>query len=664
MKKSRKVVSLLCGLLMISSIIFGYTHNNQVVSAATASGQSIGTITANDSIYQIMVDRFYDGDLSNNGDPGTMRYSENSEDDFRYMHGGDWQGIIDKMDYIKDMGYTAIWISPVTEPQLWNIGGYPSAYHGYNMYDPNKANQYFGVKGDYQASLDKLKELVDTAHANGIKVIIDVVPNHVGDYLEGSKDYYDQGQEPAAPYNNSSWYHHNGDIDWSNEHPHTDANIQMLEDHDLGGLDDIDFDNTEAKNAVFNSIKSFFDYTGADGARVDAAKCMHPSDVGALEDYLGVNTYGECFDMHVNFVARWVGDNAEWGMLDFPLYQSIVNGFAYGQSFDDTSYEALSLKNTFSQDSYYNGQENNMVTFIDNHDKNRFLTEAGGNVDKLQNAITFIYAARGVPVIFQGTEQNRGNINNTYINGIADTWNRWSMFTKDSNGNITGDDFNTNTDTYQLITSLNNLRNEYEALRTGKQREMWASSNLYAFSRRVESGANEGQEVVAVFSNATNSQTETISIRTESTVEVGAQFVNALDSSDIITVTSGGVTGKQITVSVGANRSKIYVPHEGGGQGNIPVTFTINNAYTFFGQNVYITGNCDELSNWDTSTAIGPASCPDYPTWTLTINLPAGQEIEYKAIKKDGSGNVEWQSGNNRTYTVPTSGTGAITMEW
>ena len=66
-----------------------------------------------ESIYQIMVDRFYDGDPSNNATGEAFRNTENNEEDFRYMHGGDWQGIIDKIDYIKGMGYTAIWISPV-----------------------------------------------------------------------------------------------------------------------------------------------------------------------------------------------------------------------------------------------------------------------------------------------------------------------------------------------------------------------------------------------------------------------------------------------------------------------------------------------------------------------------------------------------------------------
>jgi alpha-glucosidase len=98
--------------------------------------------------------------------------------------------------------------------------------------------------------------------------------------------------------------------------------------------------------------------------------------------------------------------------------------------------------------------------------------------------------------------------------------------------------------------------------------------------------------------------------------------------------------------------------------GTIPVTFTVNNATTQWGQNVYIIGSIDELSNWTPSTAIGPASCPNYPTWTITINLPAGQVIEFKAIKKDGSGNIIWEGGSNHTYTVPASGNGNISISW
>lgn len=582
--------------VLIASIVLSMMMSLFVVPPSKAEAASIGTVTENDTIYQIMVDRFHDGDPSNNATGAAIRYGENSEEDFRYMKGGDWQGVIDKLPYIHNMGYTAIWISPVAEPQMTNREnngtGKNTAYHGYNVKDPNKANPYFGTK-------EKLKELVDSAHALGIKVIIDVVPNHIGDYMLGTQAYYDiPSLQPAAPFNNPAWYHHNGDINWSLADGRYDQWAQdYLENHDLGGLDDIDFDVPAAKQAVFSSIKGWFDYTGADGARVDAAKLMKPTDIGELQNLLGVNTFGENFDGNAEFVSRWVGPNKEWGMLDFPLFFSVLNSFAYGQSFDSN------IKSTLAQDSYYGGNANHMVTFIDNHDRNRFLTEAGGSVAKLQNALTFIFTVRGTPVVFQGTEQNKGNGNGQIMTGgIADTWNRWSMVKRDANGNMLENYFNENTDTYKYVAKLNEIRKNNPALRTGTQREMWSAQNLYAFSRRIDSGANVGQEVISAFSNASSgSQTVTLPLRAESSLTAGTVLVNQLNPSDTVTVQAGGVTGKQITVTLGANSAKIYAKTQPVTDTQAPsaptnVTATVQNAssalvsWTASTDNVGVTG--------------------------------------------------------------------------
>lgn len=336
----------------------------------------------------------------------------------------------------------------------------------------------------------------------------------------------------------------------------------MLENHDMAGLDDLDQDNADAKVAINNSIKSWFDYTGADAARVDGAKCMKPSYINELQKYIGVNTFEENFDMYVNFIKNWVGPNGEWGMLDFPLFQAIANDFAHGNPFDNddtSSLDKCSIKNILSQDSKYNGYANHMVTFIDNHDNNRFLTEAGDDVKKLKNALTFLFTVRGVPTVFQGTEQNKGNANGIIVNGISDKWNRWCMIKKDANGNVIQDYFDQKKDTYKLIGKLNSFRQEYEALRDGTQREMLASANLYAFSRRVDSGKNSGQEVICIFNNSNENQSSNIPLIPESTMKVGYKLVNLLDSSDTITVQQDGITEKQISVDIGGNSGKIYM---------------------------------------------------------------------------------------------------------
>lgn len=645
---NRKIISMLFSLCAFSAI--------SMISQHVDAAQSL----EGDSIYQIMVDRFYDGDSSNNAKGEAFRNTENTQDDFRYMHGGDWQGVIDKIDYIKGMGYTAIWISPVSDPQLWGMPDsngkqWPTAYHGYNVYDPNRANRYFGCE-DEQRSKEKLKELVDVCHENGIKVILDVVPNHVGDYLQGTgknAHYIDANglksgtqTKPVSPFDNIDWYHNLGDIDFSNEHPHCDTTTSMIENHDLGGLDDIDFDNLEAKQAMFDSIKTWFDYTGADAARVDAAKCMKPEDIHELQEYIGVTTFGENFDMCPDYVAKWVGDNAEDGMLDFPLFQAIVNDFAYGKNFDNI--DETSLKKVFDQDILYGKDVNNMVTFIDNHDRNRFLTEAGGDVKKMQNALTFIYSCRGVPTVFQGTEQNRGNANGQAINGIADTWNRWSMQTKDYDGKVIADYFNENTDTYKLIGRLNEIRQQYQALREGTQREMWSSPHYYAFSRRMDDGENKGQEIICAFNNSSESLNANMQIRAESSIKAGAVLVNVNNPNDTVVVSSD----KRVNITVDGNSNKMYVLKEQGNIESVNVSFTIKNAQTTWGQNIYIVGNCPELGNWDPAKAVGPGSCSNYPTWQLNATIPAGKTIEFKAIKKDAAGNVVWENGSNHVFEI------------
>ena len=105
-----------------------------------------------------------------------------------------------------------------------------------------------------------------------------------------------------------------------------------------------------------------------------------------------------------DYVAKWVGDNAEDGMLDFPLFQAIVNDFAYGKNFDNI--DEISLKKVFDQDILYGENVKNMVTFIDNHDRNRFLTEAGGDVKKMQNALTFIYSCPVLCVQLRKVQSN------------------------------------------------------------------------------------------------------------------------------------------------------------------------------------------------------------------------------------------------------------------
>lgn len=161
------------------------------ISCGTASAKgdtssSPGPLAEGDVIYQVLVDRFSDGDSSNN-DLGDGAYRPN---DLGFYHGGDWKGLTDKLDYIANLGVTAIWISPVSEQEPVSKDGNEGSYHGFFTKNYATPNQHFGSKAE-------LQELIDTAHGKGLKMILDVVPNHTADYLNAySASYVNDNYQP------------------------------------------------------------------------------------------------------------------------------------------------------------------------------------------------------------------------------------------------------------------------------------------------------------------------------------------------------------------------------------------------------------------------------------------------------------------------------------
>lgn len=283
-------------LLLITSLLVGcsvFFLGRSAESTNDATG-GVSTLTTgagfdeNDILYMILTDRFEDGDPTNN-DQGNTEYRPG---DLKFYQGGDWQGIIDRIDYLASLGVTAIWISPVSDDEDISKDGGEGGYHGYFTYDYYAPNPHFG-------DVAKLQQMVSAAHAHGISVVLDVVPNHTADYLAPFATAYDPpGFAPAAPFNNPDWFHHNGDIT-----DYSDPN--QLEDHDLGGLDDIDQDNPAARAEIINAYDYWFQTSGADAARVDVAKGLKKTFLEDFEDALSLPTFGEAFDGSVDLVSDY-----------------------------------------------------------------------------------------------------------------------------------------------------------------------------------------------------------------------------------------------------------------------------------------------------------------------------------------------------------------------
>ena len=612
-----KKVKIIVGCVLIGTILVtgipastAYATNKAEFTAADAYRSSeIKSMTErsqvldeSDIIYMILTDRFYDGDPSNNGKKGY----EYRPGQLKYTQGGDWKGIRQKLDYIKDLGVTAIWISPPSENELLSRDGNESGYHGYFTHDYNKADPHYGSKQD-------LIDLVSEAHQKGLKVVLDVVPNHTADYFKGSSSTYDSMEyQPAAPFNNPAWYHHNGDIDdWNNEN-------QVL-NYDLGGLDDLDQSNPDARKAIEDAYYQWVHDTGADGVRIDAARSLPKDFIREFEAKLGVPSFGEVFVGDVDYVSSF--SNSEWGLLDFPLFFQSREVFAHDASFKN-------VKGIFDQDYKYK-DINHLVNFVDNHDRDRFLCLADDNYQKLRLAMTFMFTVRGIPDIYYGTEQNCfGGGKPTEWAGIANKENREMMPGFDESGNM-----------YQTIQRLCELRKNYKCLQTGTQREMWCEDNIYAYSRRDDVS---GQEVITMINNGTSNEERTIPVRTESSLCVGDQLQNYLNTQDQVNVQSGGITGKQIKVQIPAKTAFVFV------KDSIPeyrepekVVTTIRvHCDAGYGNTMYLRGNSYPLT-WDSGRSMLNVSSE---VWTYeTERIPKNASFEFKAMFND----KKWSTGAN-----------------
>lgn len=596
LRKSLGVLLIALGLVVAPSagaVAVGDAYMDKALIAATSKVSN--PLTEGDVIYQVLVDRFADGDVTNN-DLGDGAYRPN---DLGFYHGGDWKGLREKLGYIKNLGVTAIWISPVSEQEPTSKDGNEGSYHGYFTKNFATPNKHFGSKAELQA-------LIDAAHERGLKMILDVVPNHTADYLDAyATSYKSLDYQPSAPLNNGVLYHHQGDCKFDNSETQ-----EEIEKCDLGGLDDLDQDNPAVSRYLIDTYRDWISM-GFDGIRVDAARSVPKPWLKKFEKAMSVPTFGEVFVGDIDYVSQY--QNYEWGVLDFPYFFTVRQAFSA-----DTDMRALA--NLFAQDYRY-VNPNRLETFLDNHDRARFLTWANDDYQRLRSALTFLLTSRGIPVIYYGTEQaDDGNGNGSEV-PIANKDNRKDMRIFDENAPI-----------YKHIQRLNQIKASYAPLRVGVQREMWADRSCYAFSRMVD---NTEEEAITVASNSPFREERTIPLRTESKIPIGAVLTNQLNTAEKITVKAGGVTGKQITVNLDSHESKIFTPNisiSSYQPAERVVTKIRIHANVGWGHNIALRGSEYPLS-WEKGRAALNVS---EDVWEYEMErIPAGRSFEFKALVDD-----------------------------
>lgn len=448
-------------------------------------------------LYFPLTDRFYDGDPNNNFDVDKSKpYG---------FHGGDLKGLTEKLDYIQGLGATAIWVSPMAEnTKVLNLPDKDIyGYHGYWIKD------HYNVE-PRQGRLEDAKNLVTEAHKRGMKVVLDVVLNHTG---------YDHPF--AHDPNKQGWFHHNGDIkDWDDPFQRENGN--------LAGLPDLNQDNPEAYNYLLENTRWWVNEVGFDGVRLDAVKHVNIDfwrkfipDLKKVTGKDDLFVVGEVLHGDPAFVAPYQQAGME-SVFDFPLYYTVRDTFGHGQS-------ARRLAHHFEQDKLYKDPDA-LVTFLDNHDIPRFINETSGHGrQRLKNALAFITAARGIPMLYYGTEVG--------MQGGEDPDNRRDMqFGKDPD--LTG-----------YVSKLNHLRTSTPALKYGEQLEMWQDDDIFAFARRYD-----GQEVVAAFNVRDSRQHRSIPLRAGSPLHEGSVLKDQL--SDRTYVVKNG----RIDIDLAERTGAILVP--------------------------------------------------------------------------------------------------------
>jgi glycosidase len=459
----------------------------------TRSSMTHRGYTPDDVIYFVIPDRFADGDISNN-DP------EKSKGLFdrrfgRHYHGGDLEGLISKLPYLKSLGVTAIWTTPVYDnndkpdyKEMYEGLPFTTGYHGYGATDMYAVDEHLGDEA-------KLLEFVRKAQSMGFKVIQDQVANHTGPYHRWA------GDPPTPNWWNGTLAEHrsNNWQKWTAMNPRATYQTQQrnIEGWFIDILPDFNQNDPEVERYLIQNSLWWLERYGFDSIRMDTLPHVPRSFWakwgGAIKrEYPKVNILGELFDGDPALVAYFqAGRKGHDGidpqidtLYDFALFYPLRAAFARGESI-------RGLSQMLARDWLY-PNPNVLTTFLGVHDMERFMNERGATVEGLKLAQTFIMTTRGTPLLYYGDE--------IAMPGGGDPDNR-----RDFPGGFPGDGINAfastgrtrpQNDVWNHLARLGALRRMLEPLRRGRSLDLLDEEQQMAYAR-----VTDREVAVVVFNN-------------------------------------------------------------------------------------------------------------------------------------------------------------------
>ncbi|MBU8877423.1 alpha-amylase [Bacillus sp. FJAT-29790] len=441
-----------------------------------------------ESIYFLMVDRFNNGDFHNDFHVDVK--------DPEAFHGGDFQGIMNKLDYIKDMGFTTIWLTPIFDNE-------DNGYHGNWINDFYNTEEHFGT-------MEEFKALVQEAHKRDMKVILDFVVSHVG--------------------LNHPWLNEPDKKDWFNDQEEMihSEDQQDLKAGWMNGLPKLNQENPEVKNYLIDAAKWWIEETNIDGYYLDAIDSVPKSFTTefAKEVKKTKDQFYLLGDVRSNDPAIISGyqDTGIDGFINYPLTEKLR------PAFDQVDKSLKDLFTVEDQNSSIYSNPYLMGTLMDNNHIIRFTHDA---ITKNQHpgprwklALTYLYTTPGIPIVYYGSE--------IALDGGEGSDNYRQM------------DFRTDKDLIEHITKIGELRNTLPSLTRGTMELLVVDNGLAVYKRTLEN-----ETTVIAINNTSESQSVTINA---AQLEADKELRGLLNG-DLVRSTDDG----QYTIFIDREEAEVYV---------------------------------------------------------------------------------------------------------
>ena len=468
------------------------------LKARTRKGEDIQGFTSSDVLYLIMPDRFANGNPDNDIVEGMKECKVDRNDSFA-RHGGDLKGVADHLDYISDLGVTAIWLNPIQENDMEN-----GSYHGYAITDYYQIDRRFG-------SNEEFKNLVEKAHQSDLKVVMDMIFNHCGseNYLfkdKPSKDWFNFKSEYVQTSFKTASVMDIHASDYERKIA-TDGWFTQV-------MPDFNQRNRHVARYLIQSSIWWIEYAGINGIRQDT----HPyADYDfmsewckeVLDEYPHFNIVGETWLNSNVLVSYWQKDSKLAAprnsnlptVMDFPL-TDLMNK-AFDEETTDWANGLYRLYDYQTQDLVY-ANPMNLLVFLDNHDTSRFsrTEEMAKNLTRYKQALTFLLTTRGIPQIYYGTEilmdgdkaDSDGCLRKDFPGGWLDDKN--DCFKADGRSQLQNE-------AYDFTRKLLQWRKNNEAVGKGTLKHFSIAHGTYVYERAYNSmstvvimnGTDEKQEL-------------------------------------------------------------------------------------------------------------------------------------------------------------------------